>query len=269
MDTKNDNVVDQWSYYKDGIEVYRDIDTNFNRKADQYRWLNTAGTRWGVDADENGKIDFWKNISAEEVTAELVAALRDRDRLRFERLPLTAKELKTLGVGPAKSDQLVKMIEAATANFVKLASQQKLVTPETKWVSFGGGLPGMVPAGTDDSAADLVVYENIAAMIETDGKPQAISIWHHGARQRRLRLIDVPQVLEDAAAAVEPKPFFFAVTRSERADQPVGKPSEKTQELLAELNKLGDQQHERRAEVLEQLASEAENPEMRASGTVS
>ena len=74
-DTNGDNLVDQWSYFRDGIEVYRDIDANFNGKADQYRWLGTAGTRWGLDKNEDGKIDTWKNISAEEVTAELVAAM--------------------------------------------------------------------------------------------------------------------------------------------------------------------------------------------------
>jgi hypothetical protein len=46
VDTNGDNVVDQWSYYKDGVEVYRDIDSNFNGKADQHRWFNTGGTRW-------------------------------------------------------------------------------------------------------------------------------------------------------------------------------------------------------------------------------
>ena len=63
IDTNGDNMVDQWCYYKDGIEVYRDIDSNFNRKADQYRWLNTAGTRWGIDTNEDTKIDYWKTIS--------------------------------------------------------------------------------------------------------------------------------------------------------------------------------------------------------------
>lgn len=93
-DSNGDNVVDQWCYYKDGVEVYRDIDTNFNKKADQCRWLNTGGSRWGVDRNEDGKIDFWKNISPEEVTAELVAAMRDHDRERFERILLNANELK-------------------------------------------------------------------------------------------------------------------------------------------------------------------------------
>ena len=49
VDTNGDNVVDQWSYYKDGVEVYRDIDSKFTGKADQFRWFHTAGTRWGVD----------------------------------------------------------------------------------------------------------------------------------------------------------------------------------------------------------------------------
>ena len=66
-----------------GVEVYRDIDENFNGKADQYRWLSTGGIRWGLDDDEDGRIDRWKKISAEEVTAEVVAALRDRDAARF------------------------------------------------------------------------------------------------------------------------------------------------------------------------------------------
>ena len=42
-DTNGDNVVDLWCYYLNGLEVYRDIDANFNGKADQYRWFHTAG----------------------------------------------------------------------------------------------------------------------------------------------------------------------------------------------------------------------------------
>src|SRR5262245_8847869 len=60
LDTNGDNKVDQWCYFHDGLEVYRDIDANFNNKADQYRWLGTAGTRWGLDEDENGRVDSWK-----------------------------------------------------------------------------------------------------------------------------------------------------------------------------------------------------------------
>ena len=83
VDTNDDGVVDQWSYYKDGLEVYRDIDSNFNGKADQHRWFHTGGSRWGLDSGEDGVIDSWKSISAEEVTAEVVAAIAAHDLQRF------------------------------------------------------------------------------------------------------------------------------------------------------------------------------------------
>jgi len=44
-DTNGDRVVDHWSYYRDGLEVYRDIDADHNAKPDQARWLAAAGSR--------------------------------------------------------------------------------------------------------------------------------------------------------------------------------------------------------------------------------
>src|SRR5205814_2299974 len=52
MDTNGDNVVDQSSYYKNGLEVYRESDTNFNNKKDQFRWFTFGGLRWGIDSNE-------------------------------------------------------------------------------------------------------------------------------------------------------------------------------------------------------------------------
>ncbi len=54
-DTNSNSVVDQWSYFKNDLEVYRDVDANHNGKADQYRWFHTAGSRWGMDENEDGK----------------------------------------------------------------------------------------------------------------------------------------------------------------------------------------------------------------------
>ena len=44
-DTNGDNKIDQWCYFRNGVEVYRDIDSDFNEKADQYRWFGTGGLR--------------------------------------------------------------------------------------------------------------------------------------------------------------------------------------------------------------------------------
>ena len=264
-DTNGDNVVDQWTYYKDGIEVYRDIDSNFNKIADQCRWLNTGGSRWGIDANEDGKIDFWKNISPEEVTAELVAAIRHRDRARFERILLSTRELKSLGVGQAKADLLRKKIDGALANFAKLAAGQSVITADTKWVSFGGTQPGVVPAGSEDSTADLTVYENVMTMVETDGKAQPLTIGTMVLVKGNWRLIDLPNMSENAS-----DPFFFAAPQPEGAAGVLaGRPTQRMQEIMRTLQALPDitnsspAEHEKRGELLEQLAREADTPENR------
>jgi hypothetical protein len=265
-DTNGDNVVDQWSYYKDGVEVYRDVDSNYNKKADQCRWLNMGGSRWGVDANEDGKIDYWKTISPEEVTAELVAAIRDRDRARFERILLGEKELAALGVGGPKAQTLQKKIDVARASFAKMAAAQSLVAEGTRWVSFGGTQPCVVPAGTEDSTADLTVYENVMAMVETDGKAQPVTVGTLVRVGDTWRLIDLPNMTESAA-----EPFFVTMPRPGRPDNALaGRPTERMQELMAELQKLGEitasgspDQHERRAQLLKQLADESDTPENR------
>ena len=86
MDTNGDQSVDRWSYFKSGVEVYRDIDLDYNGRAENFRWLGPAGIRWGVDSDDDRQIDFWKFISAQEVTQEFVAAAKSRDAARFARL---------------------------------------------------------------------------------------------------------------------------------------------------------------------------------------
>src|ERR1700722_3966391 len=48
FDADGDRYIDVWSFFLDGQEVYREVDTNGNRKADQYRWLGAAGLKIGV-----------------------------------------------------------------------------------------------------------------------------------------------------------------------------------------------------------------------------
>jgi len=185
LDSNGDNRVDQWCYFKDGIEVYRDIDANFNNKADQYRWLGTAGTRWGLDEDENGRIDSWKSISAEEATAEIVAALRDANSAtasvresapaRFRCLLLTGDELKSLGLSSKQVTDLSERIQTATKTFAEVARQQRIVTASSEWIHFGANKPGIVPAGTEGSTKDLIVYDNVTAVVETGAVPMAVT----------------------------------------------------------------------------------------------
>ena len=99
VDTNDDNIVDQWSYYKDGLEVYRDIDSNFNGKADQYRWFHTGGSRWGIDTKEDGTIDYWKSISAEEVTRRGDCGHRHARRRSLRTAGACAGRVEVVGTG--------------------------------------------------------------------------------------------------------------------------------------------------------------------------
>jgi hypothetical protein len=119
-DSNNDNVVDTWSYFRGGLEVYRDIDANFNGKADQYRWFHTAGSRWGLDRNEDGKLDSWKSISAEEASEEVVAALKTKDAARFARLLVAKEDIAKLGLPKPLVDSLTQRVTAAPQAFAKL-----------------------------------------------------------------------------------------------------------------------------------------------------
>jgi len=273
VDTNEDNVVDLWSYYKNGVEVYRDIDADYDGKADQYRWLSLAGSRWGLDKDEDGTVDTWKTISAEEATAEAVRALADRDAAGFTRLLMTPEELKSLGLGPQVAEDLASRISDAATRFQRLATSQKSVTAKTKWVHFGGSLPGAVPAGTDDSTADVLVYENVVAIVETDGQQGQVQIGTLIRVGDVWRLVDVPRVTSDDGTelADDSFTFFHATAMTRPQTNTAGSPAadEKLQDLLTQVEQL-DQKlaeaatladrikiHGQRADLLEQIAGAA------------
>lgn len=274
-DTNGDNMVDQWSYYKDGVEVYRDIDSNFNGKADQYRWFHLGGSRWGLDKDEDGVIENWKVISAEEVAAEAIAALATQDADRFAHLLLTADEVKSLGLGEARVRQLTEKLEKLSDEF-KAAAEQKGLSPKTRYVQFSAIQPGTVPAGTDASTLDLLVYENTMAVIETEGKHGQVQIGTLVRVDGAWRLIDVPRPMTEGQASVPLAGFFFRAGGSGGAGKMAANASsESMQKLYTELDKLDKAAAEaatpearaefngRRADMLEKIAEQARTPEER------
>ena len=275
IDTNGDNKVDQWSYYKDGLEVYRDIDSNHNGKADQYRWFNTGGMRWGIDRDEDGKIDYWKAVSAEEVTAEVVAALVEGDVDRFMRAALSPSEVRAIGLGPAKSKELTAKIEGLEGRFKELANKQKALGPGTKWVQFSGTRPGIVPARTNGATQDVQVYENAMAIVQTGSAHGQVQIGTLVLGPNGWRVIDVPHPVAEGQGEMA-SGFFFQAAPPERGKAPAATgQSEEIQKLMAaieELDKAAGQPstadekakyNSRKSDLLEQLAEQSK-PEERA-----
>ena len=271
-DSNGDNVVDTWSYYKNGLEVYRDADLNFNGKADQYRWFHTGGSRWGIDKNEDGKIDVWKQISPEEASEEVIAALRGKDAARFARLLLTPDDVSKLGLSKELSDKLTARIAAAPKAFAKLASEGK-IDAQAEFADFGGLRPGTVPAGTRGSTKDLTVYEDVWAMALMGEQPLQVQIGSMVNVDGSWKLIDGPALGDNAALAG----FFYSsggaqpLPNNAQAMMAANEPTEEMQKLLESIQKIDDDLaaaaddkkpalNKQRADLLEQLAGSAKEP---------
>ena len=275
-DTNRDQKIDLWCYFKFGVEVYRDVDQDFNGKADQYRWLATGGTRWGLDRDEDGGIDIWKQISAEEVTAEVVAALREKDAARFAPLVIGEKELDSLGLGREKTAQILDLAITATRGFGKLAKDQNVVAEDAVWVQFAAGTPGIVPSGTEGSTQDVVVYENAVAMFDQGTGSGQLMVGTLVQVGKTWRLVGLPVLGEEGATLAQTTGNFFAPdTATTTSAMNASDVARKTQDLVTELEKIDTQLavakdavaiarlHELRAGVVEKLIGAASTGEDR------
>jgi len=280
IDSNADKAVDRWCYYLGGIEVYRDIDSDFNRKVDSHRWLGTAGSRWGIDKNEDGQIDRWKMLSAEEATAELVAALAAKDKQAFARLLLSKKELKDLALGQTTTEKIAVGLGKADNQFIEVCKQQGAPAKNTRWLHFSASRPGIIPSGTNGSEKDLLVYENVVAMTESDGKQGFLQVGTLIRAGDCWRLIAPPTIREDAAAASTLSGLFF--TAEETPSPQVTRPtpgegiSPKLQKLLAALEKVearlasakptaSGPLYKQQAKLLEQLAAASSTPEQQAA----
>jgi len=240
-DTNGDRVVDHWSYYRDGLEVYRDIDADHNAKPDQARWLAAAGSRWGVDTDGDERLDRWKQLSAEEATAEIVAALRDRDVAAFQRLLPSRDDLVTAGFDGDLLDQLSRRAAAAAKDFPQLAKRQRQIGPGTRWTAMLAGPPGVLPKGGDAATRDVLAYDNVVALTEsgTGAGSQVFvgSLVRCGAVWRPL---DLPQLTD--AGGVVTEGFAFFSPRGDAQSLPTGVVStESLKPFLDKLRLLEDQ----------------------------
>jgi hypothetical protein len=168
-DTNGEGKVNVWSYYRDGEEAYREMDTDGNGKADQFRWLGQNGSKWGVDRNEDGKIDSWLVMSPEELSQEILAIVTTQDAKRLEALLMTSEDLKALGLPEAETARLEKKIAAAPQQFTKTLSDVGKLGESTVWVHLETKLPMTTPADTIGAKADYVRYKS-GTILYQDGQ---------------------------------------------------------------------------------------------------
>ncbi|MBX3423452.1 MAG: redoxin domain-containing protein [Pirellulaceae bacterium] len=277
VDTNGDNKPDRWCYFNAGDEVYRESDTNFNGTADEYRWLNTEGMRWGIDSDEDGTIDSWRIISAEEISYEVIQALATGDIKRFQRLLPTEAQIEGLALGSAMTDSLKARVQTARDQFPGWMRQQQLVTATSRWTNFGADKPGIVPAGTAASKQDIVVYENAVALFDNDGEARQLIIGTLIQVDGSWRLASLPRKVGDNATS-EDTGVFFNVSYNPRGQNSTAETemgiSKSLEALVVELQGIDDKLngdvndkaslHARRADVLDKLIASAQSADDRA-----
>jgi thiol-disulfide isomerase/thioredoxin len=218
-DVNGDRVVDRWSYFKDGLEVYREMDgDDDDAKADQSRWLNSGGTRWGIDRDGDGLLDAWQAISAEEATAEIVQALGRRDVAAFARLLPTKAELEAAGFSGDRLAELTTRADAARQAFATLAAEQKKVGPKAAWTSMlTPQPPGVIPAGSPGVERDVTAYDNVVALADDAGTGVQVIVGSLVKCGDAWRPIDAPQLPGADGRLAETLGFFMPASAGSTA----------------------------------------------------
>ena len=170
IDSRRQCQLDQWSYYQDGFEVYRESDLDGDRSLDECRWLNAGGTRIarsqgarssaGSRSRPRRRPRSWSRPSP--------AATSPCSRRSWRR----PDELTAAGV---PKDVVDKVAAAAEKRAEQVDALQKTLigwNNQTVWNRFDGTFPHVIPA---DPAVgleqDLTLYEN--AMVIPGSRPRS------------------------------------------------------------------------------------------------
>ncbi len=156
-DAKGQTHLDQWSYYQNGFEVYREVDLDEDGSLDECRFLNAGGTRTAIIKDRH--VVGWKRISAEEASKVLVQGLISGDQGLIETLMATPAELSTLGVPKGMTDEVAKKSADRATELKALRDGLVGWDGQTVWQRFDGMMPHVIPAEAGVKE-DLTLYEN-------------------------------------------------------------------------------------------------------------
>lgn len=202
-DTNGDSQADVFRFYSMGLEVYRDIDANKNGKNDQHRWMNWGGTRWGIDRDEDGRIDEWKTLSAQEAAKVAIMAMVNRDPETLATVLINANDLKALQIPDAIGRKILASVKDPAAQLREVLSSSKTINPSTKWLRFDPPLPSLIPAEDGKSKDDLTVYQNAMAIVENGGQHQLVSVGEMIQVGTVWKLANLPTPLDSEDAQVQ------------------------------------------------------------------
>jgi hypothetical protein len=195
VDTNGDKYPDSFSYYKDGLEVYREVDTKFSGKADRFLWLNTGGSRIGTAKAGSGVIDAWQAISLEELTQEVMKALAAKDWNRYAALLIHDEDLAKIGVAGGEADRIRKKLAEAPAKFQQVAGKFAL-NESSKWLHSETGNPSRLLAEATGWKHDVLIHARVMILCETAGKTEYIQLADVVQVGDTWKLLDAPMTID-------------------------------------------------------------------------
>ena len=106
-------------------------------------------------------------------------------------------------------------VRQALDDFEEVAKRQTKIVASTKWIHFGGSRPSLVPEGTLGSTKDLIIYDNVSAIVDDGGQHAQVPIGTLIQVAKTWKLIDLPATLLDAETA---SGYFFRASMEVRPD---------------------------------------------------
>ena len=232
FDSNADKYPDQWCYYKDGLEVYREVDTNFNGKPDRYQWMHTGGMKTGLDPNEDGVIDAWEALALEELSQEVVKALVSKDPRQLEPLLVTEADLRGLGAPDREIARIRKLQEQSAAKFRQTAAKFPHFNETTRWLHLETGAPSRLPAETYGMKQDVLMYYRVLVLCETGGKHDWVQLGEVVQVGAAWKLVDAPTPGHAAG------PVAVSGGSPAPADPPPAPQDTESQRLLKQLAEL-------------------------------
>ncbi len=252
-DSNGDSAPDMFRYYHMGLEVYREVDTNGDSKAkknmrpDQYRWLNWGGTRWGLDEDEDGRIDSWKILSAQEAARIAIEAMASGDLARLNTVLLNEADIRSLKLPAEMAKKLQDAVSDVPKKVQASLANSKVLNKSSVWVRFDPPLPAMILGEDLGAARDIVVYENAMATVQNGEKYDLISIGELVQIGDVWKLAQIPAPVDTTGKSVvsvggvmmQPS-LGESVNTNGDAGSGAGEMSAEMQKLLADLQKIDE-----------------------------
>jgi peroxiredoxin len=238
LDTDGDKKIDQWRYFNQGVEVYRDIDTNDNDAVDQSRWLNLGGSRWGIDQNEDGRIDVWKMLSAAEASKEAIRAMIAGDEVALQLVMVNANDLKAIGLNPQLATKLLESSADAGKKAKAIMAKSRALNAQSNWIRFDAQMPSTIPEDEEKATGDLQVYENTMAIIESQGKFVGVQIGEMIRVGEVWKLTQVPQPIEGDGVHVSAGGFLMQPLLAVAGGAATPGTSPEVEKLLVELQSI-------------------------------